>query len=265
MNAANLCPSFRAVAENVIPAYRRHRPRLLLQQSRQVRRSAGRDARPRGRAIERLDRRSGAGAQHFRGQQHHQWRAALAIRRRCARLGPESSDQQRRLGGARGALRLAGAQSWSRRKRRNRRGNWSTLSPTNSATDTAVLAITHVSNVSGIKLPVKELTRLAHERGIHVHLDGAQTWGAMAVDLRDLDVDSYYRQRPQVVHGAEGSGPALCQGVAHRRNLAFGRCAGLGQRPADRPGNRGAQVRIAGPARRRGARRTRRGRRKFTT
>ncbi|MYC60575.1 MAG: aminotransferase class V-fold PLP-dependent enzyme [Gammaproteobacteria bacterium] len=56
---------------------------------------------------------------------------------------------------------------------------------------TAVLAITHVSNVSGIKLPVKELTRLAHERGIHVHLDGAQTWGAMAVDLRDLDVDSY--------------------------------------------------------------------------
>lgn len=57
--------------------------------------------------------------------------------------------------------------------------------------NTRVLAITHVSNVSGIKLPVKELTRLAHERGIHVHLDGAQTWGAMAVDLRDLEVDSY--------------------------------------------------------------------------
>ena len=57
--------------------------------------------------------------------------------------------------------------------------------------NTRVLAITHVSNVSGIKLPVKELTRRAHERGIHVHLDGAQTWGAMAVDLRDLDVDSY--------------------------------------------------------------------------
>lgn len=57
--------------------------------------------------------------------------------------------------------------------------------------NTRVLAITHVSNISGIKLPVKELTRLAHERGIHVHLDGAQTWGAMAVDLRDLEVDSY--------------------------------------------------------------------------
>ncbi len=57
--------------------------------------------------------------------------------------------------------------------------------------NTSVLAITHVSNVSGIKLPVKELTRIARERGIHVHLDGAQTWGAMAMDLRDLEVDTY--------------------------------------------------------------------------
>ena len=57
--------------------------------------------------------------------------------------------------------------------------------------NTRVLAITQVSNVSGIKLPVRELTRIARERGIHVHLDGAQTWGAMALDLRELDVDSY--------------------------------------------------------------------------
>ena len=56
---------------------------------------------------------------------------------------------------------------------------------------TKVLAITHVSNVSGIKLPVRELARLARERGIHTHLDGAQTWGAMALDLRELAVDSY--------------------------------------------------------------------------
>ena len=57
--------------------------------------------------------------------------------------------------------------------------------------NTRVLAITQVSNVSGIKLPVRELIRIARERGIHVHLDGAQTWGAMALDLRELDVDSY--------------------------------------------------------------------------
>lgn len=56
---------------------------------------------------------------------------------------------------------------------------------------TRVLAITHVSNVSGIKLPVKEITAAARARGIYVHLDGAQSWGAMALDLMDLDVDSY--------------------------------------------------------------------------
>ncbi len=57
--------------------------------------------------------------------------------------------------------------------------------------NTKVLAITHVSNVSGVKLPVAELSRAARERGIYVHLDGAQTWGAMALDLRALDIDSY--------------------------------------------------------------------------
>ena len=57
--------------------------------------------------------------------------------------------------------------------------------------NTKVLAITHVSNVSGIRLPVKEITEAAHQRGIYVHLDGAQTWGAMALDLKALGVDSF--------------------------------------------------------------------------
>ncbi len=57
--------------------------------------------------------------------------------------------------------------------------------------NTKVLALTHVSNVSGIKLPVKEIIQAARTRGIYVHLDGAQTWGAMALDLKELDPDSY--------------------------------------------------------------------------
>lgn len=56
---------------------------------------------------------------------------------------------------------------------------------------TRVLALTHVSNVSGIRLPVKEITAAAHAQGIYVHLDGAQSWGALDVNLRELDVDSY--------------------------------------------------------------------------
>ena len=56
---------------------------------------------------------------------------------------------------------------------------------------TRVLALTHASNVSGILLPVRELCRIARQSGICVHVDGAQTWGALEVDLHELGCDSY--------------------------------------------------------------------------
>ena len=56
---------------------------------------------------------------------------------------------------------------------------------------TRVLALTHVSNLSGVRLPVRALCETARRRGIHVHVDGAQTWGALDLDLRDLGCDSY--------------------------------------------------------------------------
>ena len=56
---------------------------------------------------------------------------------------------------------------------------------------TRVLALTHASNVSGILLPVRELSAIARRSGIHVHVDGAQTWGALDLDLKELGCDSY--------------------------------------------------------------------------
>jgi selenocysteine lyase/cysteine desulfurase len=56
---------------------------------------------------------------------------------------------------------------------------------------TRVLSITHVSNVSGIRLPVKQLCEAGRRRGLYVHVDGAQTWGALDVNLQDLGCDSY--------------------------------------------------------------------------
>jgi isopenicillin-N epimerase len=56
---------------------------------------------------------------------------------------------------------------------------------------TRVLALTHVSNTSGLKLPVREICEAARRRGIFVHVDGAQSWGALNVNLRELDCDSY--------------------------------------------------------------------------
>ena len=56
---------------------------------------------------------------------------------------------------------------------------------------TRVLALTHVSNVSGIRLPARELVEVAHQRGIYVHLDGAQTWGVLDLNLREIGCDSF--------------------------------------------------------------------------
>ena len=56
---------------------------------------------------------------------------------------------------------------------------------------TKVLSVTHASNLSGIRLPVRELAEMAHRRGIYFHVDGAQTWGALDVNLREMGCDSY--------------------------------------------------------------------------
>ena len=56
---------------------------------------------------------------------------------------------------------------------------------------TKVVALTHMSNVLGTVNPVAELTRLAHEAGALVLLDGCQAVVHQAVDVKALDVDFY--------------------------------------------------------------------------
>jgi len=56
---------------------------------------------------------------------------------------------------------------------------------------TKMVAITHMSNMLGTLVPVKEVTRLAHARGIPVLLDGAQAAVHLDVDVQDIDCDFY--------------------------------------------------------------------------
>jgi cysteine desulfurase/selenocysteine lyase len=56
---------------------------------------------------------------------------------------------------------------------------------------TKIVAITHMSNVLGTVVPIKEVVRLAHARGIPVLVDGAQAAVHMPVDVQDLDCDFY--------------------------------------------------------------------------
>jgi selenocysteine lyase/cysteine desulfurase len=56
---------------------------------------------------------------------------------------------------------------------------------------TRVLALTEVSNTIGLRLPVAAICGALRGRGVHVHVDGAQTFGSMRVDLHAMECDSY--------------------------------------------------------------------------
>jgi cysteine desulfurase/selenocysteine lyase len=56
---------------------------------------------------------------------------------------------------------------------------------------TKIVAITHMSNVLGTVTPMKEIVRMAYERGIAVLADGSQAAVHLDVDVHDLDVDFY--------------------------------------------------------------------------
>jgi len=56
---------------------------------------------------------------------------------------------------------------------------------------TKMVAIAHMSNMLGTVVPLKEVVRLAHARGIPVLVDGAQAAVHLDVDVRDLDCDFY--------------------------------------------------------------------------
>ena len=56
---------------------------------------------------------------------------------------------------------------------------------------TKVIAITHVSSFAGMMFPAREISELARRRGIWLHLDGAQSFGAIDVNLKEIGCDSY--------------------------------------------------------------------------
>lgn len=56
---------------------------------------------------------------------------------------------------------------------------------------TKIVAMTQVSNVLGREYPVKEIAKLAHEKGAVMVVDGAQSTPHMRIDVTDLDADFF--------------------------------------------------------------------------
>jgi cysteine desulfurase/selenocysteine lyase len=70
---------------------------------------------------------------------------------------------------------------------------------------TRMVAITQMSNALGTVVPVKEVVKLAHARGIPVLVDGSQAAVHMDVDVQDIDCD-FYVMTGHKLYGPSGIG-----------------------------------------------------------
>lgn len=57
------------------------------------------------------------------------------------------------------------------------------------STHTKLVSVTHVSNVLGTINPIKEMIRIAHDHGVPVMIDGAQSVPHFKVDVQELDCE----------------------------------------------------------------------------
>ena len=68
-----------------------------------------------------------------------------------------------------------------------------------------ILALTHISNITGLVNPVGEIIAKAHARGIPVLVDGAQGIVHQKVDVQEMDCD-FYAFSAHKIYGATGVG-----------------------------------------------------------
>ena len=71
---------------------------------------------------------------------------------------------------------------------------------------TRVVSISHVCRRTGQRLPVRPLIDMAHNRDVPVLLDGAQSYGAITVDMRALDCDFYAFSGHKYIMAPQGTG-----------------------------------------------------------
>jgi selenocysteine lyase/cysteine desulfurase len=71
---------------------------------------------------------------------------------------------------------------------------------------TRLLAFSHITTVTGLVLPVKQICQVARQRGILTHVDGAHAIGQVPLDLHDLDCDFYVTSPHKWLLAPKGTG-----------------------------------------------------------
>jgi selenocysteine lyase/cysteine desulfurase len=72
--------------------------------------------------------------------------------------------------------------------------------------ETRVIMCSHVTFSSGLKVPIARLSELAHQHNCLMVVDGAQSSGGVAVDVRKLGCDAYASSGHKFLLGPKGTG-----------------------------------------------------------
>lgn len=112
---------------------------------------------------------------------------------------------------------------------------------------TKMVALSHVQYSCGLKLPAKQLVDAAHRVGALIALDGAQTGGQLAIDVKAMGVDVYSISGQKWMLGPNATGGVYIS-AKHQRTIAplFSTHAVADARamPADGPGGGNPMMRF---------------------
>ncbi len=82
---------------------------------------------------------------------------------------------------------------------------------------TRVISISHIATATGGMLPVREISRLARDRGIISLIDGAHAMGQVQLNMHDLGCDYYASSPHKWLFAPKGTGFLYCrEGMADR-------------------------------------------------
>ena len=96
---------------------------------------------------------------------------------------------------------------------------------------TILISIMHANNEIGTIQPIKEIGRLAKEKGIYFHADAVQSVGHLPIDVNELNVD-FLSLSAHKFYGPKGVGALFIKKGARIEHLLYGGDQERGRRPS---------------------------------
>ena len=72
--------------------------------------------------------------------------------------------------------------------------------------ETRLITVSHVFSSTGLRMPIAEISAIAHSKGMLCIVDGAQAAGAVSVNVRELGCDAYATSGHKWLMGPKGTG-----------------------------------------------------------